>query len=233
MSDVVVDPNMTFDQLKIDVNGLPEVSCMEEGVVDRTRRALPNRVQDHPQWKDEHKPWGQPAYPGKSLHRNIELHYLYRTMKTLRPDACCLNLGVFRGASTAAMAHGLQDGESGKVYGVDLFDTAPLRSAYTTKQIMEIFRDRGIDKYAELCVGFSTEWAEKFGTRKFDFIFIDADHHYESTLQDFRAWSPLVADDGLLSFHDTHMDTVHRVLEEELGEWELVDHVHSIKTFKR
>lgn len=35
-----------------------------------------------------------------------------------------------------------------------------------------------------------------------DFLFIDADHSYEGTKQDFEMYSPLVRSGGLIAFHD-------------------------------
>lgn len=40
--------------------------------------------------------------------------------------------------------------------------------------------------------------------KKFDLVFIDADHRHESSLNDFRLVSPLVNDNGLILLHDTY-----------------------------
>ena len=37
---------------------------------------------------------------------------------------------------------------------------------------------------------------------RFDLVFIDADHRYEAVRDDVAAWSPLVADGGILCGHD-------------------------------
>jgi len=36
----------------------------------------------------------------------------------------------------------------------------------------------------------------------FDFVFIDADHHYEAVRRDFEFYRPLVRPGGLMAFHD-------------------------------
>ena len=154
-------------------------------------------------------------------------------MKVPKGELQCANLGVFRGSTTAAIAQGIKDAGGGKVYGIDLFETAPMLKNLTIDQLKIVFENRGIEEYVEFCKGFTADWAERLKHIKFHFIFIDADHHYESCLQDFKLWSPLVAENGLLAFHDTSFSTVDRVIREELDDWELIHHVHSIKSFIR
>jgi hypothetical protein len=40
--------------------------------------------------------------------------------------------------------------------------------------------------------------------KKFDLVFIDADHRHESSLNDFKLVLPLVNDNGLILLHDTY-----------------------------
>ncbi len=237
-----VDKNVKPEDTKTTEHGWPDVTCMPI-TNDESLLTFPATVTQHPEWRKERKPWGHPSYPYQSLHSSIEMHYLYRTVFHMGLDVrrdlrweegiLCANLGVFRGSTTAAMAQGAKDAGAGKVYGVDLFESAPLLENLTIEQLEAVFEKRGIEKYVEFCKGFTSDWAGKLSHVRFNFIFIDADHHYESCLQDFQLWSPLVAEGGLLAFHDTQFSTVDRVVREELDDWELVDHVHSIKSFRR
>ncbi len=234
---VKVDENVKPEETKTTRHGWPNVTCMPI-TNDQSMLAFPAKANQHPVWKDEEKPWGYPSYPHQSLHSSSEMHYLYRTVRLMglelpEGELTCANLGVFRGSTTAAMAQGAKDAGGGKVYGVDLFSSAPLLKNLTIRQLKAVFKKRGIEQYVEFCKGFTSDWANKLSHVRFNFIFIDADHHYESCLQDFQLWSPLVAEGGLLAFHDTSFNTVNRVIKEELGDWELVDHVHSIKSFRR
>ena len=40
------------------------------------------------------------------------------------------------------------------------------------------------------------------GKRNVDFLFLDADHRYESVTRDFELYAPLVREGGLIAFHD-------------------------------
>lgn len=45
---------------------------------------------------------------------------------------------------------------------------------------------------------------EKLSGDEIDFLFIDGDHTYEGVKQDFEMYKDLVADNGLIAFHDVH-----------------------------
>ena len=44
--------------------------------------------------------------------------------------------------------------------------------------------------------------AKKFEDESLDFVFIDADHHYDSVKQDIEVWWPKVKQGGILAGHD-------------------------------
>ena len=43
--------------------------------------------------------------------------------------------------------------------------------------------------------------------KKVDLLFIDGDHSYEGVKKDFEMYSPLVADGGMIAFHDIAVHT--------------------------
>lgn len=48
----------------------------------------------------------------------------------------------------------------------------------------------------------SVRASKLFGYEYLDMVFIDADHSYESALQDIRAWLPIIKSGGIISGHD-------------------------------
>lgn len=194
--------------------------------------ASPTRVKDHPVWAREQKPWGNYIHPSNRMHSSIECHYFYRTA-LLGKGGNYVSLGAFRGLSTACFAYGLSEGShTGKVYGVDLFNHVG-----EPGEQLEAFnagiKAANLEAYVEACDGYTHVWAEKLRDKKFKFILIDADHHYETCKQDYEVWSPLLEKDGLLAFHDVDMATVDKVIEEIAPQWRMVDHYHRLKVFTR
>ncbi len=64
--------------------------------------------------------------------------------------------------------------------------------------------------------GISWEVANKVLDNSLDFVFIDADHAYESTKQDIEAWAPKVKPGGMISGHDIHFEGVLKAVTELL-----------------
>jgi len=199
------------------------------------KEAYPARVKDHPVWKGEAKPWSAYIHHSSKMHSSMEGHYFYRTAKKLGSGNYA-SLGAFKGLSTACMAYGLREGgHTGKVYGVDLFNHYnPLESGAQLKLFNEGMKAAGLEDYAVACEGYTHVWAHKLRKLRFKFILIDADHHYETCKMDFDKWSTLLAEGGLIAFHDVDMVTVNKVIEEmDQGVWKQVDHIHRLKIFTR
>jgi predicted alpha/beta hydrolase family esterase len=62
-----------------------------------------------------------------------------------------------------------------------------------------------------------------------DFVFIDADHKYESVKADIAAWLPKVRPGGHIAGHDYHSDWpgVQKAVDEVLGKGKFVVRGHS------
>jgi len=82
---------------------------------------------------------------------------------------------------------------------------------------------------------------------KAELIFIDARHDYESVLEDFQSWSPMLAEGAAIAFHDSHVcaarpelqpgDGPVRLMTEiaagQHGPWTVVDSADSLTVVRR
>ncbi len=116
-----------------------------------------------------------------------------------------VEIGSFLGRSTMALAD-----SPGIVYAVDTFKgseehqgmLAGVPSDYLFDQFNRNLADQiGTGKVKAVPLS-SLEAAKHFSEQKFDMVFIDAAHEYESVKADIAAWLPLIADGGLLCGHD-------------------------------
>lgn len=124
-------------------------------------------------------------------------------------------VGVWRGQSTCYMLERLRElGKTGKYLVIDTFkgtDNA------TESEHAQIAKQLGGTVLADFCnniqkVGVlkdcnviqwdSAESADFFKNRKFDFVFIDAEHTYEAVKSDLMAWRSKVKSGGILGGHD-------------------------------
>ena len=65
----------------------------------------------------------------------------------------------------------------------------------------------------------SIEAAKKVEDSSLDFVFIDANHHYEHVVQDMIAWYPKVRSGGLFSGHDYGGGRVWHGVKRAVNEW--------------
>lgn len=62
---------------------------------------------------------------------------------------------------------------------------------------------------------------------KADFIFIDARHDYESVLEDFKVWTPMLAANGAMAFHDSRVCPARDDIAEDSGPVRLMREIAS------
>jgi hypothetical protein len=123
-------------------------------------------------------------------------------------------IGSYLGRSTRAMA----DNTSGVIYAVDTwkgtagdesFPKEPYKDYFWqefTKNLGDHLWNRTMTSVRHVIAMRMTslEAAAKFSEKgiKFDFIFLDGDHSYESVRNDILAWRPLMREGGMFSGHD-------------------------------
>lgn len=85
----------------------------------------------------------------------------------------------------------------------------------TVKKKAEKYGDR-----LEIIKAYSVDAAERFEDGSLDFVFIDAQHTYDSLKADIAAWEPKVREGGFLCGHDIHFPGVLRAVKEIFPDYE-------------
>lgn len=182
----------------------------------------------HTRWEMAEKPYADLEF--QTTITSGEAHLLYDAAKRLGSGNYA-NLGVFTGKSVYCLAHGLKhNGHHGKIYAVDVFHRKEekLQPEFIAEKIREVM------PYVEWCKGYTHYWAFDLRAKRFRFVFIDAGHYYENVKLDWDLWSPLVEVGGEIALHDTHCSSVDRLVQEiDYSQWQLVDHIYTMKLFKR
>jgi glycosyltransferase involved in cell wall biosynthesis len=125
-----------------------------------------------------------------------------------------VEIGSFKGRSTCWLAAGCREGNRSKVAAVDHFHGSPehqrggshedpvIAAGHSTLDVFKANLEKhGLTDWVTVHVGsaatVSVQWQEPVRL-----LFIDGDHSYEATAQDFAAWSRFVVPHGLVLFHD-------------------------------
>jgi predicted O-methyltransferase YrrM len=121
-----------------------------------------------------------------------------------------VEVGAWKGHSICYLGNLLKD-KNVKIYAVDLWDeTYKYEDNPRLKKQKVILHDifkqnlknNGLnDKIIDI-KSLSWEAASNFRDEEVDFVFIDADHEYESVIKDIKAWLPKIKKNGIISGHD-------------------------------
>jgi predicted O-methyltransferase YrrM len=120
-----------------------------------------------------------------------------------------VELGVWKGESISYLASKVKfKNPSANIYAIDIFedwDKNP-RVAATVPNIRNIFnntlRKSKVQDIITTIKSKSWEAAAAFEDGTVDFVFIDADHSYESVCKDIDSWLPKIKVGGIISGHD-------------------------------
>lgn len=161
-----------------------------------------------------------------------------------------VEIGSYHGRSTCFMAFGLRLRGQGMVTAVDHFEGSPehqegrgnedaaiVRDGSTLPSFLLNLNKYGLKPHVRPVVSSSVEAADQWSGGPIRLLFIDGDHSYDGSKADFEAWTPHVANDGLVAFHDVgdSWPGVTRFFEEVTsgGGWELKLAVGSIRVVQR
>ncbi len=124
-----------------------------------------------------------------------------------------VEIGSFQGRSTAYLARGSERGGREKVVAVDHFKGSPEHQpggAFASKAaavdgLYETFlknlKRAGVADRVHVVRSDSAGAAAGWST-PIRLLFIDGDHSYEESRRDYELWSPWLAPEGLVAFHD-------------------------------
>lgn len=173
-------------------------------------------------WRRMHWSSGDGMMPSRELLAVYKLAYLCPI------DGDFVELGSWRGLTTAYLATACRARKRGHVFAVDTFaGTREHNTRYKTVETIggSTFDDfkrtitqAGANDWVTPYVGYTTEMAARHQDRKIAFLFIDADHSYAGVKADFETWFPLVAPGGIVAFHDYSMvdGDVHEYVNREI-----------------
>jgi len=125
-----------------------------------------------------------------------------------------IEIGVWKGHSISFLADKLRGKKDISIYAVDLFEETYRWSGENgdsniKKQVPHIYdiyqqvlKETNTRHLIEDIKSFSWRASEFFEDKSVDFVFIDADHSYESVKKDIIAWLPKVRSSGMISGHD-------------------------------
>ncbi len=137
-----------------------------------------------------------------------------------------VELGSYKGKSTAYLARGAAIGYGAPVFAVDAWSEEVsawrnrvlerLPSATYREFLAQLdkagVRDR-VSAIQSLTALAADIWDHHYAEdHSVGLLYIDGDHHFDAVLADFRAWRPHLADDALIIFDDYDTDTNPGVL---------------------
>lgn len=136
------------------------------------------------------------------------------------PELAIVELGSWKGKSSAWLATGSRSGRGAKVYAVDTFagsPETPLEPGQSTLPAYELNLTRlGLRDLVTPIVSTSAA-AAKSWRLPIGLLFIDALHAYDSVLEDYTLWHPFIPPGGWIAFHDySSWEGPTRVVEEVL-----------------
>lgn len=147
------------------------------------------------------------------MHRS-ELRYLAEQASQYHH---CLEVGSFMGRSTKALAMATP----GTVYAVDDWrgeadqplDRDELQRRFTEHLMPELVKGKVV--HINMA---SLDAAKRYQAKglRWQLIFLDGSHDYESVVADITHWLPLLAPGGVLLGHDYHMPAVKLALSDVL-----------------
>jgi cephalosporin hydroxylase len=153
----------------------------------------------------------------------LELDWLYENARSVPENGLVVELGSWHGRSTMAITLGALE-KTKMIYAVDqwmgaagLEDIFPDKGKGALWTFVKNLESSGF--VPSIIYSDSAKAAERFKDQTVDFLFIDANHSYESVKADIKAWLPKMKEGALMAGDDIAIpsvsDAVHDMLLEK------------------
>lgn len=156
---------------------------------------------------------------------------LYRLVRFVAPTPVVVELGAWKGRSSACIGYALRDRGGGRLVSVDTWKGSAdepqhreLLAGYDDDQLYREFlanvEREGLADLVEPWRMTTLEAADRWDRGiTIGLLYIDAGHSYAEVRSDFERWSPFVVDGGLIVFDDVPSWEGPTRLVSELPRW--------------
>ncbi len=147
-----------------------------------------------------------------------EVRYLYRLAQLDTGKGVIVEIGSWKGKSTASLARGSMVVGGPEVYAIDPHTLLAVEGYLedTEREFQENIAATGVKSHVVSMV-MTSEEAARGWNRSIRLLWIDGDHRYEQVKTDFLLWEPHLIEGGIIAMHDTiRKKGPKRVLWEEI-----------------
>lgn len=136
-----------------------------------------------------------------------EGNLLYDLARKVSFGQAIVEIGSWKGRSTACLGQGSKDGNLVFVYAIDPHTGSPEHRRWfgkvdTYQEFLKNISDAGVSEYIKPIKETSETAAEDFNL-PIGLLFIDGEHGLAAVRLDYDLWFPKVVDDGKIIFHDS------------------------------
>jgi hypothetical protein len=151
--------------------------------------------------------------------KHVEAELLFNLAAAVPADRVIVEIGSYRGRSSVALGLGSMHGHGAKVIAIDPHDAfvGPRGGTFGPTDQAARYRnmtDAGVGEVVSIVCLRSSIVSAGCRDRNVGLLWLDGDHQYEGLKADVEGWSPHLADDATIAFHDDQYPDVVRLLDE-------------------
>jgi predicted O-methyltransferase YrrM len=134
---------------------------------------------------------------GAMIKCNLPPRRTGKLYETLPSGGIVAEIGVWRGDNAKSI---YRNAKPKKLYLIDSWED--LNETYNDKCREHVVRKFSKHKNVEIIKGAGIDIASRFSDAYFDWIYIDADHRFESSLKELKVFSSKIKPKGFIAGHD-------------------------------